>query len=181
MKSIGELRNETKGEGRKIIWFAHSFGGPLLRAAISIALPSSDIQASTYAFLFFGVAKNMGLENLSSVLALPEATLSSEMQELRKEMLWLKMGSERFDPLGERLGWNIVWFREGGSEEEKVTHLNGVGGNEEMSEDEEGKLEVVVKLGKTHGAMVRFADVEDEDFKVVVEKTRNMVEEITKR
>ncbi|TGO63860.1 hypothetical protein BCON_0010g00250 [Botryotinia convoluta] len=180
MKSIGELRTETKSEGRKIIWCAHSFGGPLLRAAITIAPPSSDIQISTHAFLFFGVAKNMGLENLSTVLALPEATLSSEMKELRKEMMWLKMGSERFDPLGEHLGWNIVWFREVGSEEEKVGHSDGVGGNKEISEDREGKLEVVVKLGKTHGAMVRFADVEDEDFIVVVEKTRNMVEEITK-
>ncbi|KAF7908092.1 uncharacterized protein EAF01_003847 [Botrytis porri] len=84
MKSIGELRAETKSEGRKIIWCAHSFGGPLLRAAISIAPPSSDIQVSTRAFLFFGVAKNMGLENLSMVVALPEATLSSEMKELRK-------------------------------------------------------------------------------------------------
>ncbi|KAF5868478.1 uncharacterized protein Bfra_012389 [Botrytis fragariae] len=180
MKSIGDLRTETKSEGRKIIWCAHSFGGPLLRAAITIAPPSSDIQVSTHAILFFGVAKNMGLENLSTVLAMPEATLSSEMKELRKEMMWLKMGIERFDPLGEHLGWNIVWFREVGSEEEKVRHSDGVGGNEDLGEDGEGKLEVVVRLEKTHGAMVRFADVEDEDFIVVVEKTRNMVEEITK-
>ncbi|TGO18774.1 hypothetical protein BPAE_0365g00060 [Botrytis paeoniae] len=181
MKSIGELRTETKSEGRKIIWCAHSFGGPLLQAAITIASPSSNIQVSTHAFLFFGVAKKMGLENLSTVLALPEATLSSEMKELRKEMMWLKMGSERFDPLGEHLGWNIVRFREVGSEEDKARHSDGVSGNEEISEDGEGKLEVVVKLKKTHGAMVRFADVEDEDFIVVVEKTKNMVEEITKR
>ncbi|KAF7896518.1 hypothetical protein EAF00_006532 [Botryotinia globosa] len=180
MESIGELRTETNSEGRKIIWCAHSFGGPLLRAAISIAPPSSDIQVSTHAFLFFGVAKNMGLENLSMVLALPEATLSSEMQELRKEMIWLKMGSERFDPVCEHLGWDIVWFKEVGSEEEKVGHSDGMGGKEEKSEDGEGKLEVVVRLRKTHGAMVRFADTEDEDFIVVVEKTRNIVEGITK-
>lgn len=122
----------------------------------------------------------MGLENLSTVFALPEATLSSEMKELRKEMMWLKMGSERFDPVGEHLGWNIVWFREVGSEEQKVRHLDKLGGKEEKSEDGEGKLEVVVRLGKTHGAMVRFADVEDEDFIVVVEKIRNIVEIITK-
>ncbi|KAF7931123.1 uncharacterized protein EAE97_009332 [Botrytis byssoidea] len=180
MESIRELRTETNSEGRKIIWCAHSFGGPLLQAAISIAPPFSDIQVSTHAFLFFGVAKNMGLENLSMVLALPEATLSSEMQELRKEMIWLKMGSERFDPVCEHLGWNIVCFREVGSEEEKVRHSDGVGGKEEKSEDGEGKLEVVVRLGKTHGAMVRLADTEDEDFIVVVEKTRNIVEGITK-
>ncbi|KAJ8059574.1 hypothetical protein OCU04_011230 [Sclerotinia nivalis] len=36
MKSMNELRNETKSEGRKIIWCAHSFGGPLLRAVCTI-------------------------------------------------------------------------------------------------------------------------------------------------
>ncbi|KAF7908091.1 uncharacterized protein EAF01_003846 [Botrytis porri] len=95
--------------------------------------------------------------------------------------MWLKMGSEKFDPLCEHLDWKIVWFKEVGSEAEKIRHLDGVGGNEEMSEDGEGKLQVVVRLGKMHGAMVRFADAEDEDFMVVVEKTRKIVERITKR
>ncbi|RAL65487.1 hypothetical protein DID88_001053 [Monilinia fructigena] len=84
MNSIAELRNETSSEGRKIIWCAHSFGGPLLQAAIGLVSPSRDIQTSTNAFLFFGVAKNMGLDSLGAVLALPEATLSDEIRELRK-------------------------------------------------------------------------------------------------
>lgn len=38
MKSIGGLRTETKSEGRKIIWCAHSFGGPLLRAVCTLSI-----------------------------------------------------------------------------------------------------------------------------------------------
>ncbi|CAD6445354.1 8ad7835d-6f7e-4b73-9b34-45a7e0e1eebb [Sclerotinia trifoliorum] len=174
--SINELRNQTNSEGRKIIWCAHSFGGPLLRAAMTILPASSDIQVSTHAILFFGVAKNMGLENLDMMLALPETSLSKEMGGLRKEMLWLKMGSEGFDSLNEQMGWRIVWFREVASKGEKVKILDRVDGGEENKGDGYCEREMVVRLGKTHSAMVGFGDAEDEDFKAVVEKVREMVE-----
>ncbi|APA12135.1 predicted protein [Sclerotinia sclerotiorum 1980 UF-70] len=175
VKNINELRNETKSEGRKIVWCAHSFGGPLLRAAITILPASRDIQVSTHAILFFGVVKNMGLENLDVVLALPEASLSKEMGNLRKEMLWLKNGSEAFDSLSEQMNWVILWFREVASKGEKVKILDSVDVREEKKGEGYCEREMVVKLDKTHGAMVRFGDAEDEDFKAVVEKVRGMV------
>ncbi|KAB8300861.1 hypothetical protein EYC80_002789 [Monilinia laxa] len=168
MKSIAELRNETNSEGRKIIWCAHSFGGPLLQAAIGLVSPSRDIQTSTNAFLFFGVAKNMGLDALGTVLALPEATLSDEMRELRKGMLWLKMGGEGFERLCEYLGWKIVWFREVGDKEDTIRDLKCVDELGGKDKDADGKEDTVVRLEKTHDAMIKFASAEDDDFKLVV-------------
>lgn len=45
--------------------------------------PTRDIQLSTRAILFFGAAKNMGLECLGTVLAIPGANLSEEMRNQR--------------------------------------------------------------------------------------------------
>ncbi|KAJ8059573.1 hypothetical protein OCU04_011229 [Sclerotinia nivalis] len=118
----------------------------------------------------------MGLENLGMVLALPEASLSKEMRDLREDMLWLKMGSERFDSLSEQMSWRIVWFREVASKGQKVKILDRVDGEEEKEGDGYCEGKMVVRLGKTHGAMVRFGDAEDEDFKAVVEKVREVVE-----
>ncbi|KAA8571409.1 hypothetical protein EYC84_001412 [Monilinia fructicola] len=168
MKSIAELRNRTNSEGREIIWCAHSFGGPLLQAAIGLGSPSRDIQTSTNAFLFFGVAKNMGLESLGTVLALPEATLSDEMRELRKGILWLKMGSEAFEKLREHLGWKLAWFKEVKDKEGDIRVLGVVDEAGEKGWDRDGKGDMVVRLGKTHDAMIRFASAEDDDFKPVM-------------
>lgn len=118
----------------------------------------------------------MGLENLNMVLGLQEATLTREMRALRNDMLWLKNGSEVFEREREHIGWRTVWFKEIGSEgqEAEVSEAR-LGGDEGGAREGYGENEIEVRLAKTHSTMVKFADTGDEDFKVVVERMREVI------
>ncbi|KAM3072520.1 hypothetical protein ACMFMG_009316 [Clarireedia jacksonii] len=185
VRGVESVRTGKESE-RKIIWIAHSFGGPLLKAAISTLPFASPLLTATQAILFFGVAQNMGFESLSMVEGLPDDVLSEEMRELRREGLWLRKGAEEFEKLEKGKNWGVIWFREIGEGGGKVqAGMEGKGKIEsgveygkvkEVGKEEEERKDVVIRLNKTHGAMVRFASRQDEDFRKVVKCLKRILE-----
>lgn len=81
------------------------------------------------------------------------------------------------------LYWMVVWFREVGSEGEEARRL---GEADEHLENENagiqggqsGRGEIIVRSGKTHGAIIRFADPEDEESKRVIDMLRHVIEKL---
>ncbi|KAM3072672.1 hypothetical protein ACMFMF_007007 [Clarireedia jacksonii] len=154
--------------------------------AISTLPFASPLLTATQAILFFGVAQNMGFESLSMVEGLPDDVLSEEMRELRREGLWLRKGAEEFEKLEKGKNWGVIWFREIGEGGGKVqAGMEGKGKIEsgveygkvkEVGKEEEERKDVVIRLNKTHGAMVRFASRQDEDFRKVVKCLKRILE-----
>ncbi|EPE31039.1 hypothetical protein GLAREA_04006 [Glarea lozoyensis ATCC 20868] len=145
---------------RPILWIAHSFGGPLLHGLLSLdgAEGVNDIRVATKAILFFGVDKaGGGWTNLA--LASEEAGMSAEMRKLRAEVVWLGSSEVRYRELFRERGWFVRFFLEGGEGEGELTQEN------------------VVRLGKRHGEMVRFAGEEDEDWM----RVRDVLVEVLER
>ncbi|PQE26743.1 and NB-ARC domain protein [Rutstroemia sp. NJR-2017a BVV2] len=150
--------------------------------AISTLPSASPLLTATQAILFFGVAQNMGFESLSMIETLPDDVLSGEMRKMRKEGMFLREGEEEFEKLEGRKAWRVLWFREiadgNGKEQARREDEDKMeyGTRDEIRKEQEGRESRLIRLGKTHGAMVRFADREDEDFRKVVECLRNIVQ-----
>jgi hypothetical protein len=113
---------------------------------------------------------------------LPDDVLNVEMRKMRKEGMWLRNGEEEFEKLEKRKAWRVIWFREiaegggkipAGTEDEDRTED---GTRNELRKEDEERESRVIRLGKTHGAMVRFATRDDEDFRKVVRCLRDIVQ-----
>ncbi|PQE09591.1 and NB-ARC domain-containing protein [Rutstroemia sp. NJR-2017a WRK4] len=149
--------------------------------AISSLPPASPLLTATQAILFFGVAQNMGFESLNMIETFSDDVLSPEMRSMRKEGMWLREGEEEFERLEKRKLWTVIWFREiadgGGKVQMKIQDDDRIedGTRDEIRKEQEDSESRVIRLGKTHGAMVRFADREDEDFRNVVECLKKIV------
>jgi hypothetical protein len=124
----------------------------------------------------------MGFESLNIIETLSDDLLSAEMRSMRKEGMWLREGEGEFEKLEKRKPWRVIWFREiadGGGKVQtgsKDEDMMEVGTRDKISKEEEHRESRVIRLGKTHGAMVRFANREDEDFRKVVECLKKIVQ-----
>jgi hypothetical protein len=118
----------------------------------------------------------MGFESLNVIETLSDDVLSAEMRSMRKEGMWLREGEEEFERLEKRKLWTVIWFREIADGGGKVQDRMEDGTRDEIRKEEEERESLVIRLGKTHGAMVRFANREDQDFLKVVECLRKIVQ-----
>jgi hypothetical protein len=105
----------------------------------------------THAALLFGVSRdaNLGLDDISQSL-----DESDEIKQMRADAYWLRRNIERYDTWQDDSQCFVRYFRERGNEF----------GAESLGEQ---KSNGDIKLTKTHGAMIKFASEEDEDWKKV--------------
>lgn len=95
-------------------------------------------------------------------------------------ILWLKMGGETFEKLSTHLRWMVVWFREVGEEARRLgeadEHLENE--NAGIQGGQRGRGEIIVRSEKTHGAIIRFEDPEDEESKRVIDMLKHVIEKL---
>jgi hypothetical protein len=79
---------------------------------------------------------------------------SEEMKQMRLDAEWLKERSKSYGNCSEHVRWVERWF------------LESADGVQKHVQDEDGDAETI-RLSKTHSAMVKFPNGEDEDWKKV--------------
>ncbi|KAH6669812.1 hypothetical protein B0J14DRAFT_565592 [Halenospora varia] len=157
------------GEGRGILWAAHSFGGPLLKGMLRFDDEEGEkLGDGTRGCLMFGVARGGGVWDSFSGGGSEEG-MSDEMKRLRDEVLWLKESSEKFESESRERGWEVTY----------VLECSGdvVGTGEGRDVWEEGVR--VVRSSKTHGKMVKFEGEEDRDWLAVKRVMNDMLPRLT--
>lgn len=108
--------------------------------------------------MFFGTPPGIshGLKALLATSARKEIKETPQVSTLRKDVEWLQFVTSEFEKLEAIGGPQIVYFLESPYEEPKD--------GESLHHEEEDKI---VRMGKSHGMMVRFPNAEDQDFQKV--------------
>ncbi|CRG89088.1 Regulator of drug sensitivity 1 [Talaromyces islandicus] len=157
------IKKQNWSEERPFVFLAHSFGVMVLKGALASSSSSNvnDVSSSTLGILFFGTPPDIA-NGLKILLA---SSLPGEMNEslqklaLTGDVEWLRMSTSEYDKLEVAGGFQVVYFLESPHGEQQDGKIHGYEG------EEQNRQSIVIRMGKTHGTMIRFPNAEDEEFR----------------